>query len=107
GIDMVARRRRGGKFSARLRHRRGQLQRIEFGDDVARPHARALPDLDGGELAAHLWRDADLGRAHDADDWRGICAAPYDISPDARGDQDEPERDDPSARAAKHARAFA
>ena len=73
------RRRRGGERRARLRHRRGQLERRQLGDDVAGADAVALLDLDGRELAADLGRDADLGRAHDADDRRRRLGAPQQI----------------------------
>ena len=42
GIDVVAVGGRGGERRARLRHRRGQLERGQLGDDVAGAHARAL-----------------------------------------------------------------
>src|SRR5262249_23284368 len=70
GIDVVARGFRGGELRARLPDRSGQLDRGQLGDDVAYAHARAGLDLDGGELAADLGRDADLGRAYDAHDRR-------------------------------------
>ena len=76
GIDVVAGGGGGGEGGACLRHRCGQLQRRELGDDVAGMDAVALLDLDGGELTADLGCDADLGRAHDPDDGCGIGAAP-------------------------------
>ena len=94
GIDVVAVGGRGGKRRARLRHRRGQLERGQLGDDVAGAHAGALLDLDGGELAADLGRHADLGRAHDADDGRGRLRAPQQISAGACRDEQQAERDD-------------
>jgi len=93
GIDVIAVGLRGGKRGARLRHRRGQLLRGEFGDDVARMNARALLDFDGGELAANLGRDAGLGRPHDADDGRSCFAVPQDVSPRPCRQDDQTERD--------------
>ena len=75
-IDMLAVGGRGGKGRPRLRHRRAQLERGQLGDDLAGAHLRAFLHLDGRELAAYFGRDADLGRAHDADDRRRLLMAP-------------------------------
>ena len=64
--------------------------------------AGTLLDLDGRELAAHLRRDADLGRAHDADDRRGLAARPQNVCASARGDENETKRNNTSP-AASHA----
>ena len=107
GIHVVAVRCGGGQGCTRLHHRRGQLEGGQLGDDVAGTHAGAFLDLDGRELTADLGRDADFGRAHEADDRRRRPWAPQEISADARRDQDHAERDDACGPAASHAPASA
>ena len=101
-IDVVAIGAGGGKGCTRLANRRGQLEGGQLGDDIARTHAVAFANLDGGKLAADLRRHANLGGAHHADDGRGLLGPPQEIAARACRNEDQAERYDGRGPAASH-----
>jgi hypothetical protein len=101
-IDVIARGGRGVERGPRLRHRGGQFERRELGHDVAGADARALLNLDGGELATDLGCYADLGCPHNAGDGHRRLGAQQEIPAEACSDQDDTKHKD---SAATHGRA--
>ena len=91
---------------ARLANGCREFRSGKFSDDIAGSDLCSFLDLDGCELAADFGGDADLGRAHDADDGGRGSGPPQPITTGCRREE-KCEGDEKTTPTASHAPASA